>query len=140
MSRRAQKGWLDEGLTDYQTNWAQNLTPQERATHPQEPPLLPSGYRVDALTNHIDIECLDWSTLFLQNIDDVVRNAGGQRCQQYLRRTLTGFALAIDAGRRSVGTTRIESMATYPLNVDSRRFRAGLRRRASRHFSGPFSI
>jgi hypothetical protein len=43
-------GWMDEGLTDYQTDWAQNLTPQERVTHPAEPPLLARGYRVNAVT------------------------------------------------------------------------------------------
>ena len=41
-------GWLDEGLTDYQTDWAQGLTPQERAATAQEPPLLPKGYRVNS--------------------------------------------------------------------------------------------
>jgi hypothetical protein len=43
-------GWLDEGLTSYQTSWAQKLTPQERAATAQEPPLLPSGYRVNGST------------------------------------------------------------------------------------------
>ena len=43
-------GWLDEGLTSYQTSWAQKLTPQERAATAQEPPLLPSGYRVNGAT------------------------------------------------------------------------------------------
>jgi len=40
-------GWMDEGLTSYQTDWAQKLTPQERAATAQEPPLLPTGYRVN---------------------------------------------------------------------------------------------
>ncbi|HTR79646.1 MAG TPA: M1 family metallopeptidase, partial [Gemmatimonadaceae bacterium] len=45
-------GWMDEGLTDYQTRWAQQLTPQD---HPHDvplvaPPLLPTGYRVNAVT------------------------------------------------------------------------------------------
>jgi len=43
-------GWLDEGLTDYQTDWAQNLTPQERARTFPPPMRLPEGYRVNALT------------------------------------------------------------------------------------------
>jgi hypothetical protein len=43
-------GWLDEGLTDYQTYWAQKLTPQERIGLVPEPPRLPEGYRVDAVT------------------------------------------------------------------------------------------
>jgi hypothetical protein len=43
-------GWLDEGLTDYQTDWALKLTPQERIGRPPEPPLLPEGYRVNAVT------------------------------------------------------------------------------------------
>jgi aminopeptidase N len=43
-------GWLDEGLTDYQTDWAQNLTPQERARTVQAPPRLAEGYRVNAAT------------------------------------------------------------------------------------------
>src|SRR6185369_1184611 len=40
-------GWMDEGLTDYQTDWAQKLTPQERIV---EPPRLAEGYRVNAVT------------------------------------------------------------------------------------------
>ncbi|MDB4908768.1 MAG: hypothetical protein JWO05_3552 [Gemmatimonadetes bacterium] len=45
-------GWMDEGLTDYQTYWAQRLTPQERAADraTARPALLPRGYRVNALT------------------------------------------------------------------------------------------
>src|SRR5262245_14246266 len=43
-------GWLDEGLTDYQTLWAQRLTPQERIGRILEPGLLPEGYRVNAVT------------------------------------------------------------------------------------------
>ncbi|MGH7620275.1 MAG: M1 family aminopeptidase, partial [Gemmatimonadaceae bacterium] len=43
-------GWMDEGLTDYQTDWAQKLTPQERIGRPPEPPRLPEGYRVNAVT------------------------------------------------------------------------------------------
>ena len=43
-------GWMDEGLTSYQTDWAQKLTPQERAATAQEPPLLPNGYRVNGST------------------------------------------------------------------------------------------
>ncbi len=43
-------GWMDEGLTSYQTDWAQKLTPQERAASVQEPPLLPKGYRVNGST------------------------------------------------------------------------------------------
>ena len=43
-------GWLDEGLTSYQTDWAQSLTPQERASRAQAPPLLAKGYRVNGLT------------------------------------------------------------------------------------------
>jgi hypothetical protein len=43
-------GWLDEGLTDYQTYWAQNLTPQEINVDAIAPPRLPEGYRVNAVT------------------------------------------------------------------------------------------
>src|SRR5436190_1236709 len=43
-------GWLDEGLTDYQTDWAQNLAPQERVNAVDAPPRLPEGYRVNAAT------------------------------------------------------------------------------------------
>lgn len=43
-------GWLDEGLTDYQTDWAQRLTRPERIAAPPEPPLLAPGYRVNART------------------------------------------------------------------------------------------
>jgi hypothetical protein len=43
-------GWMDEGLTDYQTYWAQNLTPQEQIGKPVIPPRLAPGYRVNAVT------------------------------------------------------------------------------------------
>jgi hypothetical protein len=44
-------GWMDEGLTSYQTSWALGLTPQERARSGRvEPPArLPEGYRINAL-------------------------------------------------------------------------------------------
>ncbi|MDQ3997359.1 MAG: hypothetical protein M3303_10120, partial [Gemmatimonadota bacterium] len=44
-------GWMDEGLTSYQTSWALGLTPQERARSGRaEPPArLPEGYRVNAV-------------------------------------------------------------------------------------------
>ena len=45
-------GWMDEGLTSYQTSWALGLTPQERARSGRvEPPgRLAEGYRVNAIT------------------------------------------------------------------------------------------
>ncbi|HEX8945234.1 MAG TPA: M1 family metallopeptidase [Gemmatimonadaceae bacterium] len=43
-------GWMDEGLTSYQTDWAQKLTPQERIGVVPEPPRLPEGYRVNAVS------------------------------------------------------------------------------------------
>jgi hypothetical protein len=42
-------GWMDEGLTDYQTYWAQNLTAQERSRQIAAPPLLGDSYRVNAV-------------------------------------------------------------------------------------------
>jgi hypothetical protein len=42
-------GWLDEGLTDFQTDWAQKLSPQDR-DRVVVPPRLPEGYRVNATT------------------------------------------------------------------------------------------
>lgn len=41
--------WLDEGLTDYQTLWAQRLTPQERIGRITEPGILPEGYRMNGV-------------------------------------------------------------------------------------------
>jgi hypothetical protein len=43
-------GWMDEGLTSYQTSWALGLTPQDRARSGRaEPPArLPEGYRINA--------------------------------------------------------------------------------------------
>jgi hypothetical protein len=45
-------GWMDEGLTSYQTSWALGLTPQERARSGRvDPPgRLPEGYRINAVT------------------------------------------------------------------------------------------
>ncbi len=45
-------GWMDEGLTSYQTSWALGQTPQERARSGRvEPPgRLAEGYRINALT------------------------------------------------------------------------------------------
>ena len=42
-------GWMDEGLTDYQTDWAQNLTPQELIGRVTEPARLPIGYRINGV-------------------------------------------------------------------------------------------
>ena len=42
-------GWMDEGLTDYQTAWAQNLTWHERARGLASPPAPRLGYRRRAL-------------------------------------------------------------------------------------------
>ena len=44
-------GWMDEGLTSYQTAWAQGQTPQELAAQgPEPPPRLGEGYRAYATT------------------------------------------------------------------------------------------
>ena len=44
-------GWMDEGLTSYQTDWAQGFTPQERAKAGPPPPRpIVVGYRGNALT------------------------------------------------------------------------------------------
>jgi hypothetical protein len=43
-------GWMDEGLTDYQTDWALGDTPQEQAGRAAPPPRLPEGYRANAVT------------------------------------------------------------------------------------------
>jgi len=43
-------GWMDEGLTSYQSDWALNKTPQEQLGRPQVPPRIPEGYRVQAAT------------------------------------------------------------------------------------------
>jgi hypothetical protein len=45
-------GWMDEGLTSYQTSWALGVTPQDRARSGRvEPPArLPEGYRINAVT------------------------------------------------------------------------------------------
>src|SRR5439155_13513121 len=81
--------------------------------------LVPKGNRVDALTNHVDLERLDRRALLRQDVDHVVRNARRQCAEQRLGRALSRLAFAIDAGRRSVRTTRIESVTTHPLNMDS---------------------
>ncbi len=43
-------GWMDEGLTSYQTDWALGKTPQELVGRPQVPALIPRGYRIQAAT------------------------------------------------------------------------------------------
>lgn len=43
-------GWMDEGLTSYQTSWALKQTPQELATQALPPPRIPEGYRINAKT------------------------------------------------------------------------------------------
>jgi len=43
-------GWMDEGLTSYQTDWAQKLTPQEKIGVALPPGRLPEGYRVEAVS------------------------------------------------------------------------------------------
>src|SRR4051812_5600611 len=43
--------WLDEGLTDYQSRWAQKLTPQDNqnGANPGDPPKLGEGYRANVI-------------------------------------------------------------------------------------------
>jgi hypothetical protein len=52
-------GWMDEGLTDYQTYWAQKLSPQDV---PREFPTIGVGYRANATTmgkqDSLDFESL----------------------------------------------------------------------------------
>ena len=43
-------GWMDEGLTSYQTSWALKQTPQELLTQALPPPRIPEGYRIHAKT------------------------------------------------------------------------------------------
>ena len=43
-------GWMDEGLTSYQTSWALKQTPQELVTQALPPPRIPEGYRIRAVT------------------------------------------------------------------------------------------
>jgi hypothetical protein len=42
-------GWMDEGLTSYQTSWAERATPQDRRGKPI-PPARPGSYRDHAIT------------------------------------------------------------------------------------------
>jgi hypothetical protein len=57
-------GWMDEGLTDYQSRWAQRLAPQDnsRGEVPREFPLVGEGYRANATTttrsDSVDFESL----------------------------------------------------------------------------------
>jgi hypothetical protein len=46
-------GWLDEGLADYQTYWAQKLSPQDNqgGAIPREFPRVGAGYRANASTS-----------------------------------------------------------------------------------------
>ena len=43
-------GWMDEGLTSYQTSWALRDTPQERMSEALPPARIPEGYRINAVT------------------------------------------------------------------------------------------
>ena len=43
-------GWMDEGLTSYQTSWALRDTPQEQMSEPTVPPRIVEGYRSNAVT------------------------------------------------------------------------------------------
>jgi hypothetical protein len=57
-------GWMDEGLTDYQTYWAQRLAPQDNRNGeiPREFPRIGAGYRSNATTttrqDSVDFELL----------------------------------------------------------------------------------
>ncbi|MEO7083779.1 MAG: M1 family metallopeptidase [Gemmatimonadaceae bacterium] len=55
-------GWMDEGLTDYQTYWAQNMTPQEMVGRIAPPPRLPYGYRINGvrMTGADSLFLSDW--------------------------------------------------------------------------------
>jgi hypothetical protein len=43
-------GWMDEGLTEYQSRWAQKLTPQDNTDIPRDLPRIGPGYRANATT------------------------------------------------------------------------------------------
>jgi hypothetical protein len=67
-------GWMDEGLTSYQTEWAQNLTLPERAKgEAPRIPQLDSGYRARAVTPPLlDMGYLDQFQLDLRGIDQPI--------------------------------------------------------------------
>ena len=77
-------GWMDEGLTDYQTSWAQKLTPQEQIGVPPVPPLLPKGYRVNAVTNGAALSA-GQITAAQQQLAEVAGQAQGQAYLDALR-------------------------------------------------------
>jgi hypothetical protein len=43
-------GWMDEGLTSYQTSWFEGQTPQEKAREVTPPPRIAEGYRISGVT------------------------------------------------------------------------------------------
>jgi hypothetical protein len=71
-------GWMDEGLTDYQTDWAERLTPQERAGVVPAPPRLAQGY----LANSVSIPpsqaagLTEWRLEMLGRTQPIGTNAG----------------------------------------------------------------
>jgi hypothetical protein len=71
-------GWMDEGFTSYQTDWAQGLTPQEQIGKPVVPPLLPQGYRVEPVTiPHSDsIGLADWQLEIAGRTQPIGTNSG----------------------------------------------------------------
>src|SRR5207237_7240220 len=59
--------WLDEGLTEYQSRWAQKLTPQDNqhGELPIEPRTIAPGYRANA-TTMAKADTVDFSELRIE--------------------------------------------------------------------------
>src|SRR5712675_1082008 len=102
--------------------------------------LVAPGNRIDALSDHVDLERLERSALLREDVDHVVGDARRQRAEKCFRRTLSDLTFSIDAGRWPIRTASIESMAANPIDVYERRFRRRFGRCGCCHFSGPVSI
>src|SRR6266566_5403728 len=102
--------------------------------------LVSAWNRIDPLSHDVDLEGLDRRALLSQYVDDIISDTRRERAEKCFRRALPRLTFAIDAGRRTIRTSRIEAVATHPLDMYARRFRRRLRRRGCCHFSGPFSI
>src|SRR5712671_3396595 len=80
--------------------------------------LVAPGNRIDALSDHVDLERLERSALLREDIDHIVRDARRQRAEKRFRRTLSDLTFSINAGRRPIRTASVEAMTANPVDVN----------------------
>ena len=143
-------GWMDEGLTSYQTSWAQNLTRQEQVKGGDVPPpdRLKVGYRVNAVTIpsrdslHLDLIRLDMTGKSepLSTLSQDYRDFGVYNTMIYDRAELMYSQLRDVMGDTAFGAFFHDYYDRWTLkHVDERAMRASAERTSGKDLSWFFN-